>query len=66
MLGTHLFGLPNVSQAGLEPMLVAAAAHLFSQCNEAWRSLPQARVQGIEVLTLLCASPLPSMTPASQ
>jgi hypothetical protein len=34
MLGTHLFGLPNVSQAGLELAVVVvvamAAAHLFS------------------------------------
>jgi hypothetical protein len=39
MLGTHLFDLQNVSQAGLEPtvvaMVAAAAAHLFSQCNVA-------------------------------
>jgi hypothetical protein len=43
MLGTHLFVLPNVSWAGLEPvaavaMVVMVAAHLFSQCNVAWGS----------------------------
>jgi hypothetical protein len=37
----------NVSQAGLEMVVVAAAAaaavveaHKFSQCNVAWRSFP--------------------------
>jgi hypothetical protein len=34
MLGAHLFGLPNVSHAGLEPVgavaMMAASAHLFS------------------------------------
>jgi hypothetical protein len=40
MLCAHLFGLPNVSQAGLElavavVRVAAAAAHLFSQCNVA-------------------------------
>jgi hypothetical protein len=35
MLGTHLFGLLNVLQAGLELPVVAvvAVAHLLSQCN---------------------------------
>jgi hypothetical protein len=49
-LGTHLFGLLNVSQAGLElavveevVAVVAVAAHLFSQCNIVWRSFPRAR-----------------------
>jgi hypothetical protein len=41
-LGAHLFGLLNVSQAGLEPVVlvvqVVAAVHLFSQCNVVWRS----------------------------
>jgi hypothetical protein len=51
MLGAHLFDLPNVSQAGLEPeaavmTMVAAAAHLLSQCNVAWRSFLQARGSG--------------------
>jgi hypothetical protein len=40
-----LFGLPNVSQAGLEPHLVSVA-HLFSQCNVAWRSFLLARGSG--------------------
>jgi hypothetical protein len=44
MLGAHLFGLPNVSQAGLE--LTVAAAHLFSQCNVVWRSFVWARGSG--------------------
>jgi hypothetical protein len=38
MLGAHLFGLPNVSQAGLEPASGSTGALLFSQCNIAWRS----------------------------
>jgi hypothetical protein len=41
MLGIHLFGVLNVLQAGLEPVvavaiMAAVAAHLFSQCNMAW------------------------------
>jgi hypothetical protein len=49
-LGAHL---PNVSQAGLEPlvavvMVVAMAAHLFSQCNVVWRSFLQARGWGCQ------------------
>jgi hypothetical protein len=54
MLGAHLFGLMNVSQAGLEPAVevvtaaAAAAAHLFSQCNVAWRSFLQARASGCQ------------------
>jgi hypothetical protein len=48
MLGSHLFGLPKVSQAHLEPVAggssgVGVVAPLFSQCFVAWRSLPQAR-----------------------
>jgi hypothetical protein len=48
MHGAHLFGLPNVSQAGLEPAAVAtaAAAHKFSQYNMAWGSFPRARDSG--------------------
>jgi hypothetical protein len=48
-VGTHLFGLMNVSQAGLEPAaeVVVAAVHLFSQCNVVWRSFLQARDQGV-------------------
>jgi hypothetical protein len=33
-----LVGLPNVSQAGLEPVSGSAGALLFSQCNVVWRS----------------------------
>jgi hypothetical protein len=39
-------GLQNVSQAGLEPASGGVAAILFSQCNVAWRSFPQARGSG--------------------
>jgi hypothetical protein len=46
-LGTHLFGLLNVSLAGLEPVEVTAvAAHQFSQFNGAWISFLQARSSG--------------------
>jgi hypothetical protein len=54
MLGTHLFGLLNVSQGGLELVVVtaaaaaAAAAQLFSQCNMAWRSFLHARGSGYQ------------------
>jgi hypothetical protein len=47
MLGAHLFGLLNVSQAGLEPVAVVPL-HLFSQCNVAWLSFPQVRGSGCQ------------------
>jgi hypothetical protein len=50
MLGTYLFGLQNISQAGSGWWLVAAAAHLFSQCNVVWINFQQVEVQGVEVL----------------
>jgi hypothetical protein len=76
-LGTHLFGLPSVSQAGLEPVAavatvvaavatVVAAAYQFSQCNMAWRSFLWVVVQGVEVLIVLGVSFLPSVSPVSQ
>jgi hypothetical protein len=43
MRGTHLFGLLNVSQVGLEPVAAAAeavATLMFSQCNMLWGSFP--------------------------
>jgi hypothetical protein len=46
MCGTHLFGLSNVLEAGLEPALaaeVAVAALKFSQCNVLWGSFQWAR-----------------------
>jgi hypothetical protein len=49
MRGTHLFGLPNVLEAGLEPRAAAevvVAALKFSQCNVLWGSFPQARGLG--------------------
>jgi hypothetical protein len=46
MLGAHLFGMPNVSQAGLEPVSGVVAALMFSQCNVARRSFPWARGSG--------------------
>jgi hypothetical protein len=47
-LAAHLFGLLNVSQAGLELVVAAVAAFLFSQCNMAWRSFPRARGSGCQ------------------
>jgi hypothetical protein len=48
--GTHVFGLLNVLQAGLEPaaVVVAVAAHLFSQCNVALRNFHWARGSGCQ------------------
>jgi hypothetical protein len=43
-----------------------AAAHLFSQCNVAWRSFPWVGVQGAELLILIGALFPPSVAPASQ
>jgi hypothetical protein len=47
-LGAHLFGLPNVSQAGLELASGNLGALLFSQCNVAWRSFLQPRGSGCQ------------------
>jgi hypothetical protein len=58
MVGAHLFGLPNVFQAGLEPEVVAVtavavaavvvvAAHLFSQCNMHGEAFHGLGVQGV-------------------
>jgi hypothetical protein len=51
--GAHLFGLLNVSQAGLEPVALVvtvaeAATHLFSQSNVVWRSIPWAKSSGCQ------------------
>jgi hypothetical protein len=53
MLGSHLFGLPKVSQACLELATcssgsVGVAAHMFSQCIMMWRRLPWARGSGCQ------------------
>jgi hypothetical protein len=55
ILSAHLFGLLNVSQAGLESAavvtvatVVMAAAYLFSQCNVSRRSFLQARSSGCQ------------------
>jgi hypothetical protein len=47
-LGTHLFVLPNVSQAGLEQASGGMGTLLFSQCNVAWRSFLWARGSGCQ------------------
>jgi hypothetical protein len=46
--------------------LAAVAAHLFSQCNVAWRAFYGLGVQGAEVLILLVALFLLSVAPTSQ
>jgi hypothetical protein len=65
-LGTHLFDLPNVSQAGLELASGGGGSHLFSQCKVAWRSFLWLVIQGVEVLILLGALFLTSVAQASQ
>jgi hypothetical protein len=53
-LAAHLFDLPNVSQAGLEPAASVAlglvvTALLFSQCSVAWRSFLWDRGSGYPI-----------------
>jgi hypothetical protein len=60
-LGTQLFGLPNVSQAGLEPASGSVAALLFSQCNVAWRTYPWARGSGCQSFDSPCCLIPPSV-----
>jgi hypothetical protein len=46
MLGAHLFGLLDVSLAGLDLLVtvtVAVVAHKFSQYYIAWKSFPQGK-----------------------
>jgi hypothetical protein len=71
MLGAHLFGLPNVSPAGLELVLAVvwvavAAPHLFSQCMRLGETSYRLGVQGVEVLILLGALFSPSVAAAFQ
>jgi hypothetical protein len=49
--GTHLFGLLNVLQADLEPVVAAAvavAAPKFSQCNVLWEAFHGLGVHSIK------------------
>jgi hypothetical protein len=46
MLGTHLLGMLNISQAGLKAAYCSVGALLFSQCNVAWRSFVWVRGSG--------------------
>jgi hypothetical protein len=46
MLGANLFGIPNVSQASLEPVFGSVGPLLFSHCNMVWRSFVHARGPG--------------------
>jgi hypothetical protein len=67
--GAHLFGLSNISEAGLEPAAAAESAVAtlkFSQCNVLWGSFPQLGVQGIKGLILVSALLPPSVAPTSQ
>jgi hypothetical protein len=59
-------GLPNVSQAGLEPVCGSLVALLSSQCHLAWRSFVGVVVHGVKVLILLGDFFLPGVAPASQ
>jgi hypothetical protein len=70
MLGTHLFGLLNVSQAGSRGGNSGGWWQQLPTCflsvmwhGEAFYGLG---VQGVKVLILLCASFLPSVAPACQ
>jgi hypothetical protein len=70
MLGPHLFGLLNVSQADLEPVAVAAVVAVQPSCflsviwhREAFHGLG---IQSVKVLILVGALFLPSVTPESQ
>jgi hypothetical protein len=62
-LGTHLFGLPNVSQAGLE---VVAAATCFLSVMWHGETFYGLGVHGVDVLILLDALFPPSVAPSSQ
>jgi hypothetical protein len=64
MLGALLL-VCQISQAGLEPASGGTGALLFSQCNMVWKAFYRLGVQGIEVLILLGAFILPSVTPES-
>jgi hypothetical protein len=58
MHGTHLFGLSNVSQAGLEPAAAAVVAVVtlkFSQCSVLWGSFPHSRGSGGQMFDLVGA-----------
>jgi hypothetical protein len=71
MLGAHLFDLLNVSQTGLEPVVVAAvmaatAACLFSHCHMLGEAFNGLGVQGVKVLILVGVLFPPSVAPASQ
>jgi hypothetical protein len=66
MLGAHLFGMLNVSQAGLELLSDSWEPSCFFSvmwCGEAFCGLG---VQGVEVLILLSSLFLQSVAPASQ
>jgi hypothetical protein len=61
---THLFGLPNVSDADLEPVAaaeVAVATHKFSQCMKCGEAFHRLGVHGAKVLILVVALFLPSV-----
>jgi hypothetical protein len=46
MFGSHLFGMPNFSQVGLELVSGVCGSPPVSQCNVAWRSFLWARGSG--------------------
>jgi hypothetical protein len=59
-------GLPDVSQAGLEPASGSKGALPFSQCVWYGEALYGLGIQGVEVLILLGALFLQTVAPASQ
>jgi hypothetical protein len=55
------FGLPNVSQAGLEAVSGGVAALLFLSVMWCGKAFHRLRVQGVKVLSLLAALLPPSV-----
>jgi hypothetical protein len=54
-----------VGQQGAAQWAGRCAAHLFSQCIMAWRSLPWARGSGCQSFSSPWSLPQPSVSPAS-
>jgi hypothetical protein len=54
MLVALLFGLSDISQAGLSWHLAVVGALLFSQCNLVWRNFPQASDLGCQSFDSPC------------
>jgi hypothetical protein len=59
-------GMPNVSQAGLEPASGSVGALLFSQCKVAWSSFVWAGDSGCRSFDSSLCFFLPILAPESQ